>query len=88
MPEDQEAKNEACQKARRTRPEGQKNKARGPEEQGQQGQKRPHCWQGQARPHGQERPRAGDLAKERVKTEKFQQLEQENSNKMLGVPRC
>jgi hypothetical protein len=62
MPEDQEAKNEACHKARRTRPEGQKNKARGPEEQGQQGQKR---------------PRAGDLAKERIRTEKFQQIEQQ-----------
>jgi hypothetical protein len=55
MPEGQQARSEAYQKAR-------------------------------SKPRRQERPRPGDLTKESIETEKFQQLEQKNSNKVLGVP--
>ena len=83
------ARSEACQKANRPevrharRPVGQK---RGMPE-GQQA--RSEAYQkARSKPRRQERPRPGDLTKESIETEKFQQLEQKNSNKVLGVSRC
>jgi hypothetical protein len=55
-------------------------------EESQKAGRRPESLKGKAREpevQGQQH-----LAKERVRTEKFQQLEQKNSNKMLGVSRC
>ena len=63
----QKARSKTCQMAR-----GQKKARR---------QERSRCQQ--ERPRRQERPRDGDLTKERIGTEKFQQLEQKNSNKVL-----
>ena len=83
------ARSEACQKANRPevrqarRPVGQK---RGMPE-GQQA--RSEAYQkARSKPRRQERQRPGDLTKERIGTEKFQQLEQKNSKKMLGIARC
>jgi hypothetical protein len=60
----------------------------GQEDQSQQGTEKTALLAGTEKTTWTEKTTCGDLAKERVRTEKFQQLEQKNSNKVLGVSRC
>jgi hypothetical protein len=71
---------------------------RSPEDDPKNPRRRPEEGQKRGMPEGQQarsetcqktsRPCPGDLTKESIETEKFQPLEQTNSNKVLGVSRC
>ena len=81
MPEGTKARSKACQKAQKSEARHARIRPRG--------QKRGMAHQkARSKPRRQERPRPGGLTKESIETEKFQQLEQKNSNKVLGVSRC